>query len=55
MVNQVTRRGKAAVVCVTSLNPRAGALGAKSVESTLQLLEQALIDWKIDDKETPNA
>lgn len=55
MVNQVTRRGKTAVVCVTSLNPRAGALGAKSVESTLQLLEQALIDWKIEGQETPDA
>lgn len=55
MVNQVTRRGKTAVVCVTSLNPRAGALGAKSVESTLQLLEQALIDWKINEQDAPNA
>ena len=48
MVNQVTRRGKTAVVCVTSLNPRAGALGEKSVNSTMQLLEQALVDWKLE-------
>lgn len=55
MVNQVTRRGKAAVVCVTSLNPRAGKLGEKSVNSTLQLLEQALVDWKLEEQEATNA
>lgn len=48
MVNQVTRRGKTAVVCVTSLNPRAGGLGEKSVNSTLALLEQALVDWRLN-------
>lgn len=46
MVNQVTRRGKTAAICITSLNPRAGKLGEKSVNSTLQLLEQALVDWE---------
>lgn len=55
MVNQVTRRGKAAVVCITSLNPRAGALGEKSVNSTLQLLEQALVGWKLDEGEATDA
>lgn len=55
MVNQVTRRGKTAVVCVTSLNPRAGSRGEKSVNSTLQLLEQALTDWKLEEQETNNA
>lgn len=55
MVNQVTRRGKAAVVCVTSLNPRAGALGERSVNSTLALLEQALVDWKLNDVGTTDA
>lgn len=54
MVNQVTRRGKAAVVCITSLNPRAGALGEKSVNSTLQLLEQALVDWKLKETSETN-
>lgn len=55
MVNQVTRRGKAAVVCITSLNPRPGALGEKSVNSTLQLLEQALVDWTLEDSSDANA
>lgn len=55
MVNQVTRRGKTAAVCVTSLNPRAGGLGEKSVNSTLQLLEQALIDWKLEASEAADA
>lgn len=48
MINQVTRHGKAAVVCITSLNPGAGTRGEKSVNSTLQLLEQALVDWKLE-------
>lgn len=55
MVNQVTRRGKAAVVCITSLNPRAGALGQTSVESTLSLLEQALVDWQLNPQESTDA
>lgn len=55
MVNQVTRRGKAAVVCVTSLNPRAGSLGEKSVKSTMQLLEQTLVDWKLVEQEATDA
>lgn len=50
MVNQATRRGKTAVVCVTSLNPRAGALGEISVKSTLQLLEHALVNWKFEEQ-----
>lgn len=48
MINQVTRHGKTAVVCITSLNPGAGTRGEKSVQSTLQLLEQALVDWKLN-------
>lgn len=54
MVNQVTRRGKTAVVCITSLNPRAGQLGEKSVNSTLTLLEQALVDWTLHAGESGN-
>ena len=44
-----------AVVCVTSLNPRAGALGERSVNSTMQLLEQALVDWKLEEQEATGA
>jgi arginase len=55
MVNQVTRRGKTAVICVTSLNPRAGKLGERSVNSTLQLLELALVDWTLDGGGTDDA
>lgn len=55
MVNQVTRRGKTAAVCVTSLNPRAGGLGERSVNSTLALLEQALVDWKIEESVNADA
>lgn len=55
MVNQVTRRGKAAVVCVTSLNPRVGSLGERSVNSTLALLEQALVDWELNVSDSPDA
>ncbi len=47
MVDLVAQRGKAAAICVTSLNPGAGARGEKSVNSTLQLLEQALGNWKL--------
>lgn len=46
MINQVTKRGKAAAVCVTSLNPGAGTRGEKSVASTLSVLEQALPGWE---------
>lgn len=55
MVNQVTRRGKTAVVGVTSLNPRAGSLGEKSVNSTLALLEQALVGWELNVADSTNA
>lgn len=55
MVNQVTRRGKTAVVSVTSLNPRAGSLGEKSVNSTLALLEQALVGWELNVADSTNA
>lgn len=48
MINQVIRHGKTAVVCFTSLNPRAGARGEKSVQSTLQLIEQSLVNWTLD-------
>lgn len=47
MIQQVIQHGKTAVVCVTSLNPGAGRRGEKSVNSTLQLLEQALVNWKL--------
>lgn len=55
MVKQVTNRGLAAVVCITSLNPRAGQLGEKSVKSTLALLEQALVDWNLNLEEAADA
>lgn len=48
MINQVIRHGKTAVVCITSLNPRAGARGEKSVQSTLQLIEQSLVNWNLE-------
>lgn len=51
LVNQVIRSGKAAAICITSLNPRAGQRGEKSVKSTLTLLEQALVDWTLDPEE----
>lgn len=52
MINLVTKQGKAAVVSVTSLNPGAGTRGVKSVNSTLQLLEQALVEWPLNIEET---
>lgn len=55
MINQATRHGKTAVVCITSLNPGAGTRGEKSVQSTLQLLEQALVDWKLEAGDDRNA
>lgn len=48
MIQQVVKHGKTAVVCVTSLNPGAGARGEKSVNSTLQVLEQALVGWTLN-------
>lgn len=47
MINLVAGQGKAAVISVTSLNPGAGTRGEKSVNSTLQVLELALADWKL--------
>ena len=48
MVDVVARRGKVAAICVTSLNPGAGSRGEKSVNSTLQLLEQSLGNWSLN-------
>lgn len=48
MISQVTKHGKTAIVCVTSLNPGAGLRGQKSIESTLSVLEQALTDWTLN-------
>lgn len=48
MVDVVARRGKVAAICVTSLNPGAGTRGEKSVNSTLQLLEQSLANWTLN-------
>ncbi len=55
MINQVTRHGKTAVVCITSLNPGAGTRGEKSVNSTLQLLEQALVGWTLNLEDSADA
>lgn len=55
MINQVTRHGKTAVICITSLNPGAGSRGEKSVNSTLQLLEQSLADWSLTMPEKTDA
>lgn len=55
MINQVTRHGKTAVVCITSLNPGAGSRGEKSVNSTLQLLEQALVGWTLNLEDNADA
>lgn len=48
MIKETLKHGKTVVVCITSLNPRAGLLGEKSVNSTLKLLEQALTDWSVE-------
>ncbi len=55
MVDLVAQRGKAAVICVTSLNPGAGARGEKSVNSTLQLLEQSLTHWSLNIESSDHA
>lgn len=47
MIDLVAKQGKAAVISVTSLNPGAGTRGEKSVNSTLQVLEQALGNWTL--------
>jgi arginase len=47
MINLVARHGKAAAICVTSLNPGAGGRGERSTSSTLQLLEHALVGWQL--------
>jgi arginase len=47
MINLVAKHGKTAAICITSLNPGAGARGEKSTSSTLQLLEQALVGWHL--------
>lgn len=55
MINLVAKQGKAAVINITSLNPGAGIRGVKSVNSTLQVLESALVDWTLNIQESPNA
>jgi len=45
MIRTVIETGKTAVVCLTSLNPGAGARGERSVASALSLLETALPAW----------
>lgn len=55
MIQQAIRRGKTAVVSVTSLNPGAGARGEKSIKSTLQMLELALNDWSLNIESGNNA
>jgi arginase len=42
----VLKTGKVATVIVTSLNPGGGARGRRSIETTLAVLEQALVAWK---------
>jgi arginase len=42
----VLNTGKVATVIVTSLNPGGGARGRRSIETTLAVLEQALVAWK---------
>jgi arginase len=45
-MSTVFATGKAAAVCVTSLNPGGGQRGLRSVETALALIEQALQGWQ---------
>lgn len=45
LVRHVIATGKTAVVCLSSLNPGAGARGERSINSAISLLEAALGGW----------
>ena len=49
----VLHTGKVAAVCVTSLNPGAGARGKRSLATTLSLIETAITEWTHAPASTP--
>lgn len=55
MIRTVLQHGTVAIVSITSLNPGAGSRGRTSVESTLAVLEQALVGWEFREGAASNA